>query len=128
MARRRYVVAITDGNAVSRRFTISLGSLLTAALVVLVLPILIGLGAKWKAASAINELRLTNNLLQTENSSYRSATGDLTAQIQSLERVINDLGSRAALGPDQVHAMQKLPALVKSRAAGGTSPGISALA
>jgi murein DD-endopeptidase MepM/ murein hydrolase activator NlpD len=42
--------------------------------------------------------------------------------------VINDLGARAALDPGQVRAMQKLPALIKSRAAGGTAPGVSALA
>ena len=32
---------------------------------------------------------------QVENGSYRAATGELTAQIQSLEGVIDDLGARA---------------------------------
>jgi murein DD-endopeptidase MepM/ murein hydrolase activator NlpD len=128
MARRRYSVAITDENGVARRFTINLRTACVFAFCLFALPILIGLGARWKAASSIDELRSTNTLLQAENLSYRSATGDLTSQIQSLEHVINDLGARAALDPGQLRAMQKLPALVRSRAAGGTSPSVSALA
>ena len=38
----------------------------------------------------------TNAVLLVENGSYRVATGELTAQIQSLENVINDLGARVA--------------------------------
>ena len=57
--------------------------------------------------------------LQVENGNYRAATGELTTQIQSLENVIDELGARAALDPAQARAMQKLPAVVKARAAGG---------
>src|SRR5205823_4568291 len=53
---------------------------------------------------------------------YRAATGQLTAQIQSLEGVIDDLGTRAKLPPDEARAIQKLPAVVKNRAAGGSVP------
>jgi murein DD-endopeptidase MepM/ murein hydrolase activator NlpD len=35
--------------------------------------------------------------------------------------VINDLGARSAMDPAQMRAMQKLPAVVRSRATGGTS-------
>jgi murein DD-endopeptidase MepM/ murein hydrolase activator NlpD len=59
--------------------------------------------------------------LEAENNSYRSATGELTAQIQSLENVVNDLGARSALDPAQARAIQKLPAVVRSRVSGGTS-------
>ena len=37
--------------------------------------------------------------LEVENASYRTATGELTSQIQSLEGVVDDLGSRATLDP-----------------------------
>jgi murein DD-endopeptidase MepM/ murein hydrolase activator NlpD len=60
-------------------------------------------------------------MLQVENGSYRAATGELTTQIQSLETVINDLGVRSQLDPAQARAMQKLPAVVKTRAAGGVN-------
>ena len=88
---------------------------------VLALPILIGLGAKWSARNEIDQLRGERSMLQVENGSYRAATGELTAQIQSLETVINDLGVRSQLDPAQARAMQKLPAVVKTRAAGGTN-------
>jgi len=87
----------------------------------LVLPILMGLGAKWSARLEIDQLRSANNLLEVEDGSYRAATGELTAQIQSLETVINDLGARAQLEPAQARAMAKLPAIVKTRATGGAN-------
>jgi murein DD-endopeptidase MepM/ murein hydrolase activator NlpD len=87
----------------------------------LTLPILMGLGAKWSARNEIDQLRSERSMLQVENGSYRAATGELTAQIQSLETVINDLGVRSQLDPAQARAMQKLPAVVKTRAAGGVN-------
>src|SRR6185503_14246011 len=66
-------------------------------------------------------LRAAKQQLEAENNSYRAATGELTAQIQSLETVINDLGARSAVDPAQLRAMQKLPAVVRSRATGGIS-------
>ena len=48
-------------------------------------------------------------------------TGELTTQIQSLENVIDDLGSAPRSIPPQARAMQRLPAVVKARAAGGAS-------
>jgi murein DD-endopeptidase MepM/ murein hydrolase activator NlpD len=85
------------------------------------LPVLMGLGAKWSSRSEIDQLRSANSSLTIENTSYRAATGELTGQIQSLENVINDLGARATLDPAQARAMAKLPAVVKTRAAGGTN-------
>jgi len=104
-----------------RRVTVSLRATAVAVFAVLALPILMGLGAKWSARTEIDQLRDANSLLQVENGSYRLATGELTSQIQSLESVITDLGARASLDPVQARAMQKLPAVVKARAAGGTA-------
>jgi murein DD-endopeptidase MepM/ murein hydrolase activator NlpD len=92
---------------------------------VMTLPVLIGLGAKWSSRSEIDQLRVSNSSLTVENGSYRAATGELTAQIQSLESVIEDLGSRATLDPAQARAMAKLPAIVKTRAAGGSNVAAS---
>ncbi|HEV8347991.1 MAG TPA: M23 family metallopeptidase [Vicinamibacterales bacterium] len=95
---------------------------------VLLLPILIGLGAKWSARVELDQIRSANSALEVENGSYRAATGELTSQIQSLETVINDLGARAELDPAQARAMQKLPAVVKTRASGGVSQPNAAIA
>jgi murein DD-endopeptidase MepM/ murein hydrolase activator NlpD len=122
MRARRYTVIIADrSNGVVRRLTISLRPLLATIAGIVSLPILIGLGAKWSARAEMAQLRSTNAALEVENGSYRAATGELTGQLQSLEGVINDLGARATLDPVQARAMQRLPAVVKSRASGGTS-------
>lgn len=123
MRARRYTVLIADrSSGVVRRATIRLRPTLVGIAAVLMIPVLIGLGARWSALGEIEQLHARNALLQVENSSYRAATGELTTQIQSLEGVIDDLGARASLDPAEAQAMQKLPAIVKTRAAGGTQP------
>jgi murein DD-endopeptidase MepM/ murein hydrolase activator NlpD len=99
-----------------------------AVTAILALPILIGLGARWSAGSEIDQLKVANARLLAENGNYRAATGELTTQIQSLEGVINDLGQRAAVDPEQARAMQKLPAMVKARAVGGITKPNAAIA
>jgi murein DD-endopeptidase MepM/ murein hydrolase activator NlpD len=129
MKSRRYTVVIADrSSGVVRRLTISLRPTILAVLTVVTLPILIGLGARWSAQAELDRVRGKNAALELENGSYRAATGELTTQIQSLEAVINDLGARVELDPAQVRAMQKLPAVVKTRASGGTSPQNTAIA
>jgi murein DD-endopeptidase MepM/ murein hydrolase activator NlpD len=121
MTGRRYTVVIADrSSGVLRQLTVNLRVVSAIVLTVIALPILIGLGAKWSARGEIDLLESSNSVLQVENGSYRAATGELTAQIQSLETVINDLGVRSQLDPAQARAMQKLPAVVKTRAAGGS--------
>ena len=122
MLARRYTVIIADrSSGVLRRVTISVRGVLGVLSAIVGVPILMGLGAKWSAGAEIAGLRADNTALQVENGSYRAATGELTTQIQSLEDVINDLGARSRLDPAQVKAMQQLPAVVKSRAAGGST-------
>jgi murein DD-endopeptidase MepM/ murein hydrolase activator NlpD len=122
MRARRYTVLIADrSSGVMRQLTVSQRPTIIAVLAVMAFPVLMGLGAKWSSHSEIDQLRSANSSLTIENGSYRDATGELTAQIQSLETVINDLGARATLDPTQARAMAKLPAVVKTRAAGGTN-------
>jgi len=109
-----------------RQVTVNLGAAAGLVVAALTLPVLMGLCAKWSSRSEIDELHAANSSLTIENGSYRAATGELTSQIQSLENVINDLGARARLDPAQARAMAKLPAVVKTRAAGGTSAAPSA--
>jgi murein DD-endopeptidase MepM/ murein hydrolase activator NlpD len=117
---RRYTVVVADrATGLVRRFTLSLRPTLVTLAVLASLPILMGLGARWKAQSDMEQMRASNSALQIENASYRSATGELTSQIQSLEGVVDDLGERAKLDPAAARAMQKLPAAVRSRATGG---------
>ena len=128
MLGRRYTVLIADRTTgVVRRVTISLRMTLAVFGTVVMLPVLIGLGAKMSARMELEGLRASNGALEVENGNYRAATGELTTQIQSLENVIDDLGARSALDPAQAKAMQKLPAVVKARAAGGNAKANAAL-
>jgi murein DD-endopeptidase MepM/ murein hydrolase activator NlpD len=122
MRARRYTFVIADQTTgIVRRFSISLRPTLATVFVVLAIPLLMGIGSSRKARMEIDQLRANNGTLEVENGSYRAATAELTTQIQMLEGVINDLGARAQLDPTQARAMQKLPAVVKARATGGTS-------
>jgi murein DD-endopeptidase MepM/ murein hydrolase activator NlpD len=122
MFARRYTVLIADrSTGVVRRLTVSLRGAVSSVTAVLMVPVLIGLGARWSALTEIAQLQATTSVLEVENGNFRANTGELTAQIQSLEEVIDELGSRSALDPAQARAMQKLPAVVKTRAAGGTT-------
>src|SRR2546430_12775490 len=124
MRARRYTVLIADrSSGVVRRVGVSLRPAIAMVLGILSVPILMGLGAKWSALAEIAQLKSTNSLLEVENGNYRQATGELTGQIQSLEGVINDLGERATLDPEQARAMQKLPAVVRAHAVGGGGAG-----
>jgi murein DD-endopeptidase MepM/ murein hydrolase activator NlpD len=120
MRARRYTVVLADrSSGVVRRGTLSLRPFVIGVAFILILPVLVGLGAKWSARGEIDQLRTSNAALEVENGSYRAATSELTAQIQSLEGVLEDLGERSHLDPAQARAIQRLPAIVKSRAAGG---------
>jgi murein DD-endopeptidase MepM/ murein hydrolase activator NlpD len=122
MASRRYTILIADKTTgVVRRLTISLRAVSVVVCTVVMTPVLIGLGAQWSGRLERHQLLLTKDALEVENINYREATGELTTQIQSLEGVINELGARAQLDPAQARAMQKLPAVVKARAAGGST-------
>jgi murein DD-endopeptidase MepM/ murein hydrolase activator NlpD len=123
LATRRYSIVLADRTTgVVRRFTISLWPAAAAVTLAFALPVLIGLGARWSAEAAIADLDRSNTALQMENSSYRQATAELTTQLTSLQAAVDALGTQAAVDPDAVRAMDKLPAVVKSRAMGGGSP------
>jgi murein DD-endopeptidase MepM/ murein hydrolase activator NlpD len=120
MRARRYTFVIADRQTGAvRRLTLSLWPSLAVVAGLFSLPVLIGLGARWSASATIVDLRSANATLQVENSSYREATGQLAGQISALQSAVDQLGERAAVDPDASRAMQKLPAVVTSRAMGG---------
>ena len=119
---RRYTFVIADRQTGAvRRLTISLWPVLGAVAMAFSLPVLIGLGARWSASATIADLQSTNAALEIENATYRAATGELADQIASLQTAVDSLGERAAVDPGASRAMEKLPAIIKSRAMGGMS-------
>lgn len=124
----RYTIVIADRRTgVVRRLTVGLRPAVAVLVVMMGLPILIGMGAAWKASSEVDGLYASREVLQVENSNYRTATETLAEQIAALQSTVTDLGAQAALDPTLRTAMEKLPAIVKSQAMGGPL-GASALA
>lgn len=122
MPSRRYTIVIADRTSgVVRRVTVSLRMVAISVTAIVALPILIGLGAKLSGTFELERLRASHNALEIENTNFRETTGELTSQIQSLEGVIDELGARPTLDPAQAKAMSRLPAVVRARAAGGTT-------
>ncbi|MCX6544492.1 MAG: M23 family metallopeptidase [Acidobacteria bacterium] len=117
---RRYTLVVVDrASGVGRRFSVKLGWTLASIGFFFALPVLVGLGIRWGTLAELTALRSNTVALAMENASYRAATGELTTQVTSLQGVIDELGTRSALDPEVAKAMQKLPALIKSRAMGG---------
>ena len=120
MAARRYTILIADRTTGTvRRMTLARRSTLSVAAVILALPVLIGLGAAWKAKADVADLAESHAALLMENSNYRAATEALAEQIASLQSAVSDINSNTSLDPSVAKSLDKLPAIVKSRAIGG---------
>lgn len=129
MPSTRYTILVADRRTgVVRRFTVRLRPTLVVLVSVVTLPVLVGMGAAWKAKSDVADLFASHATLELEVASYRGATEALTGQIQGLQTALDDLGGRAALDPALRSAMDKLPAIVKSRAMGGGRADAAGLA
>ena len=119
---RRYTILLADRTSgLVRRTTISSRPVLVAVSVVLATPILIGFGAAWKGSSDVSDLYASHRALEVENANYRQATEALAGQIDSLQTAISDLSEKSTLDPNLARAMNRLPAITKSRAMGGTA-------
>ena len=122
MASRRYTLLLANRNSGAvHRATFSVRPVAAVACFLASLPILVGLGAAWKAKSEVLGLQADRTTLTIENANYREATAALAGQIASLQSAMSDLGARSALDPTLARAMDSLPAVVKSQAMGGTT-------
>jgi hypothetical protein len=110
MASRRYTIIVADRTTgVVRRATLPVRPAAVIGCVILAIPVLIGIGAAWKAKSDVADLIVSQRTLEQENANFRSATEALAGQITSLQAAISDLGARSALDPNLSRAMEKLP-------------------
>jgi murein DD-endopeptidase MepM/ murein hydrolase activator NlpD len=120
MSSPRYTILIAnrDTGAV-RRLSVARRPAIAVVTVILALPVLMGLGARWSTRSEIQTLQANTSTLQLENDSYRVATGELATQIASLQSAMVEIGQQAQIDPAAKQAMDNLPAVVRSRAMGG---------
>jgi murein DD-endopeptidase MepM/ murein hydrolase activator NlpD len=116
----RYTILIANRNTgVIRRLTLARWTIVVAVAALMLTPLLIGLGAGNADPVELESLRVANESLKIENESYRAATGELAEQISSLQSALTQLGSQAELDPAAKAALERLPAMIRSRAAGG---------
>jgi murein DD-endopeptidase MepM/ murein hydrolase activator NlpD len=118
----RYTILIANRKTgVVRRLTISRRWMAAAFLAIACPPLLVGLGSRGADKAQIEALRATNETLVQENQSYRDATGELTAQIGSLQTALTEISEQGQLDENTRRALDKLPASVKQAAIGGPS-------
>ena len=118
----RYTILIANRRTgVVRRLTVSRRTIALGLTVLLGVPSLVALGSRGADVVELEALRAMNDTLRVENDSYREATGELTAQISSLQTALGRLSDEAQLDPATRRAIEQLPAVVRSRAAGGSS-------
>jgi murein DD-endopeptidase MepM/ murein hydrolase activator NlpD len=124
----RYTILIANRNTGAvRRLSLARRTAIALAASVTLVPLLIGLGASRVDPVELETLRLTNESLKIENESYRVATGELASQISSLQAALTQLGQEAALDPAARQALEQLPAVMKSRSAGGGAAAAAVL-
>ncbi len=122
----RYTILVANRSTGSvHRATVPVRPLAIAVCVVLATPILIGMGAAWKAHGNVADLRTSHQTLELENENYRQATEALAGQIGELQLAIADLGDRSDLDPNLARAMDRLPAIVKASAMGGAASAVT---
>jgi murein DD-endopeptidase MepM/ murein hydrolase activator NlpD len=120
MASPRYTILIANRNTGAvRRLTLSRRTATIVIGLIASVPLLVGLGAHTGDPVELESLRVANESLRVENDSYRAATGELADQISSLQSALSQLGDQAQLDPAAKQALDKLPAVIKSRAMGG---------
>lgn len=121
MLQKRYTILVADRTTGAvRRLTVSLRTVLVLSTVMALGAAILLVGARNAAMVEIAHLRAQNTSLQEENDSFRAATGELTAQITSLQGVMADLGENSALDEATLAAINRLPAMVRNRAMGGS--------
>lgn len=118
----RYTILIASRKSGAvRRLTVSRRVLVAVACGLLAMPIMLAFGSRGADVAQLEALRSANETLRAENESYREATGELTTQIASLQTALTQLGEQAQLDPATKRAIDRLPAVIKSRAVGGGS-------
>lgn len=122
MASPRYTVLIAHrGTGVVRRLTLSRRLAIGAVALGFGMPWLLAIGANGAREGELAAALAQNDTLRAENDSYRAATGELSDQISSLQGALTELTEQAELDPATRAAIARLPAVVRSRASGGST-------
>jgi hypothetical protein len=98
MVCRRYTITITERSVAGQRYaTFSARSALLAVGTLIMLPVLLGFGAAWKATIEVRELSARNRALEIETANHRAASQALAEQTESLRSALSESDSDAPL-------------------------------
>jgi len=123
----RYTILIANrSTGAVRRLSVTRRAVALAGIAAVFIPLLIGLGASRVDPVGLEALRLANESLLVENESYRAATGELVDQVSSLQSALAELSEQAVLDPEARYALERLPAVLRSPAAGGAAREVAA--
>ena len=104
-----------------RRVSVSRAGLVAGAASLLSAAVLAGLLVGGAEEARLAGLLAENEALKLENDSYLQATRELTDQITNLQSAITELSTLAELDPATRRAIDRLPAIVRARAMGGSA-------
>jgi murein DD-endopeptidase MepM/ murein hydrolase activator NlpD len=118
----KYTVLIANRRTGAvRRLTLSRRVALLGGGALVALPLLMVTSMTGANRYEMATLAAANDSLRAENESFRVATGELADQIATLQSTLGELTSASELDPETRAAIERLPAVVRSRAAGGGS-------
>lgn len=121
MPQKRFSILISDRSTGRvRQFTVGTRAISVSLLSLGLVSSVLLAGARNRTAAELAQLRTQTSALQEENESFRAATGELTSQIASLQGLLTDIGEKASLDQQTVSAINRLPAMVRNRAMGGS--------
>lgn len=110
MLRKRYSLIIANRTTgATSRFTLGIGPVSVAFLVLLVLPAALLVYAEWSTSLAVTRLQLQNVRLELENSAYRATASDLANYLSGLNETMVELTGRVDMDPSMLQSMAQLP-------------------
>src|SRR6185369_5713995 len=108
MSRRHVLLVVDSSEKVIRKLPVGLRALIVFCAIAIVLPILVGLGARLSAKAEIAHLQAMHRMLEQENASYRSEIFAFTDQVQSLGGLIDELQLNRASSPTSPRTIDTL--------------------
>ena len=107
---KRYSLLIADRNSgVLRRFTLGVRPFLVLTVALLTTPLGLTLYRGWSSQTQLEELLLRNAQLEIESSAYRTAAGELSTTMVSMQAALSSLASRTTMDPHLQTSVDRLP-------------------
>ena len=107
---KRYSLIIANWDSgVTHRLTLRLRPMLMLAVGLVLLAVVAMIYTQWSARADRDQLALRSAQLEIENTAYRAAAGDVSAQITSLQSALSNLAARVDMDPLMLRSIERLP-------------------